>query len=270
VAQAPEVVSPNLQIQLIRRLRKEGTPGFCIQVQDPAALAGELEALRASGAAVVTMLRAIKSPEPFLHAGVNADAVGVALAKAVAEQIPEPGTLGVLSHDGDPLSRLRRQGFDRQILRHPHLTVLRRLDCGGDPVAAVKLVSEAMERFPGIDGWVSMGPWPLQRPEGSPPLLPLGCVLAVPGPLTDFDHQIGTDRCQIMVIANYDAIVSRALGMCEMVLQQEMVHVRIFETPPRWVSPETLVDFRHDWAAWTGTPVPPPAKLPDLPPTESP
>lgn len=251
-AEAPEVVSPNLQARLISQLRKDGMRGLCIQVQDPAALAAELESLRGEGAVVVTIMKPVPAEPPFLHSGVDPVAAGAALADAVARLVPQRGTLGVLYDGDDELCRLHRQGFGRQMTHYPSLTVLRELDCEGDAARAVDLMRRGMERFPGIDGWVALGSWPLRHPYDGRPLLPPECALVVPGPLDDYVHEFVTDRCQAMVVADYEAVVTRALEMCSMVLRREIVQVRVYEAPSRWVTRDTLDEFQRDWATWTG------------------
>ncbi|MHC4429304.1 MAG: substrate-binding domain-containing protein [Planctomycetota bacterium] len=263
---APRSVSANLQGQLIRRLYEEGTRGLCVQVIDPIASAKLLESLRARGAVVVTMMRSVESQDPFLHCGIDPADMGTALAQAVAEQVPQGGTIGVLYADSDAVYRLRRGGFNRQFVRYPRLTMLRELDCRGDAALAVKMMREAMERFPGIDGWVAMDSWSLQLPDDGRPLLPSGCALVLPGPLADPVSAIRSGRCQALVIAkDYQEIVTQALEMCLLVLDQQMVHRRFFEVPTRCVTLQTLTGFEEDWASWTGADAKPQAPASDTP-----
>jgi len=253
-AEAPDQLSPNLQVQLIRRLRTEGARGLCVQVQDPSALAAELESARAGGVVVVTLMQPVPSHPAFLHSGVDPVAVGAALADALAEQIPGRGTVGVLYADDRLNWRLRRQGFLQRMVQHPHLTVLREFDCDGDPARAVRLMREATERFPGVDGWAAMDSWPVQAIDDGHSLLPPDCALVVPGPLPGIRLLLAADRCRAVVVADYRAIVTRALEMCCTVLQKEMVQVRTFQAPPRWVTQGNLDEFQRDWARWTATP----------------
>lgn len=251
--EAPPLASPNLQAELIDRLRKDGARGLCVQVIDPRASVGLLESLRSSGVVVVTMLRRVESGEPFLHCGVDPREVGVALAHALAERVASGGTVGVLYADDDDVCRLRRAGFKREFARHPRLTVLRELDCRGDAATAVRLMRETTERFPGIDGWVAMGSWPLHVADEGRPLLPPGCALVLPGPLADPVGAIRSGKCQALVVAeDYRQIVTQALEMCLLSVDQQIVHRRVLEVPARRVTRQTLPEFARDWALWSG------------------
>lgn len=257
-ASAPAEISPNLQLQMLGALRDDGMRGLCIQVVDAEAVAAELESLRAHGVVVVTMMRTVASPTPFLHSGIDPDTMGAALAEALADQLPQGGTIAVLHHDEHHIFRRRHRGFQRRLVTLPGLTVLRDLDCGGSPSRAVELMGQVMERFPGIDGWAVMGSWPLDHPEDGRPLLPANCALMVPGPLADIAGELSAGRCRAVVVADYSEIVTRALGMCRTVLEKEMVQVQTYEAPLRAVTRETLGAFQRDWASWVTGPAAPP------------
>jgi ABC-type sugar transport system substrate-binding protein len=259
-AEAPPTRSVNLQIQLVRRLRREGMRGCCLQVSDPQATVGVLEALRADGAVVVTMMQPVETSEPFLHAGINEREVGAALADGLADQVPEQATLGVLYDSSDHGTRLRHEAFQLRMVRYPRLTVLRSLDCGGEPAAAVRLIRETTKRFPGIDGWAAMGTWPLLARAENQTLLPEGRALVLPGPLADFDVLVDEGTCQAIVVTDYHEIVSRALQMCWLTVRRETLQLRRFEPPARIVTAENLSEFRKEWARWTSEqPDPPPS-----------
>jgi len=249
--QAPETVSPDQQAQLIRRLHDQGMRGLCVQIGQPPIPARLLESLRSEGVVVVTMMRQVKSKQPFLHSGINPYDLGAALAQAVAQQVPQRGTLGLLYADKDDVDRRRLAGFRSRIPRFPRLSVLRELDCAGEPATAGRMIRQTMERFPGIDGWVSLGSWPLRIEGDGQPLLPEQCPLVVPGPASDFAEQLTRGHCRTIVMADYHVAVSRALHMCLLSLQREVVDLRLYEAPFKPVTLETLPQFQRDWKAWT-------------------
>ncbi|MCP4247024.1 MAG: sugar ABC transporter substrate-binding protein [bacterium] len=255
LAEAPPVVSPNLQEKLVRRLRRDGVRGVCVQVTDARALAVLLESLRSEGVVVVTLFEPVESTDPFPHSGVDHRAEGIALADALAGCISDGGTIGVLGADAEPRARLRRAGFMRQMARHPKLTVLHKLDCGGDEARAVDLVCDTMKRFPGTDGWAAMEAWSLLAPDDGRPLLPAECRLVVPGPVVDPVQALRSGRCQAMVVANYHEIVTRALETCIMSLEEHPLLRPTIDAEVRILNASNLAAFERDWARWTAWPI---------------
>ena len=257
-AHTPPVASVNLQADLVRRLRSKGMRGVCIQIIDPKATSGLLESLRAEGAVVVTLLHPVESAEPFLHCSIDDADMGAALADTLAGHIPAGGTAGVLYHDGDEAAKRRHQAFRQQMTRHAGISILRELDCGGDPATARTAMREAMKRFPGIDGWVTLGDWPVRPPHDDQPLLPPECALVAPGPIPQWDALIGTGVCRVVVMANYREMVDRALQMCLLATQQEMLQRQSYVAPPVPVDADSLRKYREQWAQWTALEPPPP------------
>ncbi|MCH7813898.1 MAG: substrate-binding domain-containing protein [Planctomycetes bacterium] len=255
LAEAPPVVSPNLQEKLIRRLCSDGVRGVCVQVTDARALAGLLESLRSEGIVVVTLFDPVESTDPFPHSGVDYRAEGNRLADALASCIPDGGTVGVLGAEADRPARLRQSGFNRRRVSHPELTVLHELDCAGDDARAVGLVRDTMKRFPGIDGWAAMDTWSLLAPNDGQALLPPKCSLVLPGPVADAVQALRDGRCQAMVVADYHEIVTRALQVCVLSLQGQPVLRPTFEAEVRIVTTSNLAPFARDWARWTAWPI---------------
>ena len=249
-AVTPDSASPAAQADIVQELCRQGVRGLCVHVLDPPAARNLLESLRAQGVVVVTMVRQVPSSEPFLHSGFDQRDLGAALADALAARIPQRGTVATLYAGQDPICGLRRAGFVAQISRYPRLTVLREFDCGGDPAAAIHLIREAMERFPGIDGWATMAPWPLQEPVTSR-LLPAECSLVTPGPLPELPVYIASGRCQAVILPDYERVVTRALEMCLSAFQPAPLPLRNYYAPLRSVTHQNLPDFRKDWARWT-------------------
>lgn len=252
--ETPRMASPNQQAALVRRLQADQMRGICLQVIDPAATAALLEEIRGDGLAVVTMMRRVDSADAFLHCGIAQRDLGAALADAVAEQVPDRGTLGLITAANPPGLRPRLAGFRQRLKRYPWLEVLREADCAGDPGTAVRLIRETGARFPGIDGWVTLEAWPVGPADDGRPLMPEGCALVLPGPIPDFDKLLTSGRCAAVVMADYHQIVTTALQACMLSAQQEIVHRRVYEAPLTTVTVQTLPRFRSRWAAWTGTP----------------
>jgi len=251
---APRRAAAADQAEVVHEWLAEGMRALCIQIIDPAASADLLATLRGSGVVVVTLVRRVESSPPFLHCGVDERAVGARLAAALAEQVPEDGTLGVVFASHDSTARQRYEGFRAEIARFPLLTVLRELDCGGEADVAVRLMRETQSRFPGIDGWAALDDWPVRGAAGEQPPLPPHCALVIPGPVSDFETLLTTGRCRTIVMADYGEMLARALKACLLSLQEEVVYLRVYEAPLEPVTLRNLPAFARRWAAWTAAP----------------
>ncbi len=246
----PESASFAAQEAVVRDLVAQGVRGICIQVMDPTASRSLLESLRAEGIVIVTLLHEVPSADPFLHSGIDAREMGVALAEALADAIPSDGTVAIVCDPSDTILEARQRGFGSEMAHSPRLTVLRELDCRGSATEAIHLMREAMERFPGIDGWAAMAPWPLAHPEAGS-VLPQGCRLVVPAPLPDAAGEIISGRCHAVVMADFTQIVTRGLELCLAAFAPTPPPVRIHHAPLWAVTAKNLPEFERVWATWT-------------------
>jgi ABC-type sugar transport system substrate-binding protein len=247
-AEAPPTRSANLQGQLIRRLRDEGMRGLCVEVVDAGAMSGLLEQLRSSGVPVVTMLAPVISSSTFPYAGIDADKLSRALVAALFEHLSDEDTIGVLSdRSSDWLQRVRVEML-KEIATRPTVSVLRDLDCGGDAERAVELLAAALEKYPGIDGWVSLGDWPYRGAAGEWALPPL----ITPGPFPNYGRHISEGHCRAMIVPDYAGIVRRAVEICDGQVDQEVLQVETYYAPSKIITADNLAEFEKRWSTKAG------------------
>lgn len=252
-AAAPDNVSVNAQAQLIRQLQSEGLRGLCIQVIDPAGTEALLRRLSNEGVVVVTLMNPVSGSEPYFHCGVDQTRLGESMADLVAEVLDEKGTLAVLHADSAlPHTLERHQAFSNRVRSYARLSVLREIDCGGDPSNAREIVKQCMERYPRLNAWVALDNWPL-RGLGDQPLLPPGCKLVTAGPNPAVWDTLADGRCHAMVGAAYDVIMRHAVERCATAIEGKMVRSRTFYADPYPIWSSTLHAYKLDWLAWCAT-----------------
>lgn len=251
---APEVVSVNAQIQLVRRLQSEGMRGLCLQVIDPPATETLLRRMANEGVVVVTLVHPVAGEEPYMHSGLDDVRMGEALADLVAEALKEKGTLAVLHADSALGYAVdRHQAFGARIGRFARITVLREFDCGGDPARAREMIAACMERYPRLNAWVAMDNWPLLGLQASQRLLPASCKLVTTDPNPQIWDTLADGRCHVMVGADYDQIARQAVSRCAIALEGKIVRWRTYLTEPRPVWGSNLHAYKLDWLKWCST-----------------
>jgi hypothetical protein len=232
---APRVRSPNAQIQLLTRLQREGVRGVCVQVDDPEALAPVLEALRSAGIVVVTMGLPVRGHTPFFHSGVIPRNAGVLLADLAAEAIDGRGTLVVVVPEGEDFFDACHDGFQRQIATHPQIQVLPAIVCPRETSKAQRLIDACAERFPRLDAWVLLDTRLLEPDAGTVLNLPLNGRCVTLGMTPVIQAKLAERSCAATLVADDDAMVSKALELCAMTARGFMVGFQSYEVPIRAV-----------------------------------
>ncbi len=246
---APERPSHQLQAALLDDLQEQGLRAVCIQVADPLASRPMLERLRDAGVVVVALMKSVDAGEPFLFSGIDEMELGVRLAEALAGQIEGHGTYAVLHAGGDPSYRQRLIGFRRKMKRYPRLTMLKEVDCSERLLHLKDILGETTERFPGLDGWASLGDWPVAKLVAEDGVA-VRWRLVRPGPLPGIHEQIQAGHCDTVVVADYEKIMSRAIEMCAATLEGKTLILPRFNAPLRLITAANSAAYQQEWNGW--------------------
>ncbi len=252
---APRRRSASAQIQLLKDLYSRRMLGLCIEPADPEELVAPLEELRSKGVVVVTLLRPVPAKLPFFHSGADELAVGRALADAIDQVLDGKGIIAVVDDEGRHDQRTNRYlGFHGRIGAYPGIRVLRELDCNGIPQVARRIMSEYMQRYPRLEGWVATHDWPIRGLPSKERLLPEGCRLVTFGPIPEYWPRIADGSCPTMVGVNYSLVAEYAIRMCRAAIKGEPSSMGTYLSPPIVVTQENLNEFKATWMRWAERP----------------
>ena len=244
----PDILSPNAQINLLREMHSAEMRGLCIQPADAAIMKDILEDLRIEGVPVVTMLTRIEAENPFVHAGLDELAIGRAMADAIFRALEGKGTIALLYDRGSTSRHADRYlGFKERIVQLPGVAVLRELDCQGNDFVAERLVRDYMERFPRLNGWVSIDNWPLRNIPSTERLLPRDCKMVTYGPFPQYWPRISDGTCHAIVGARYERVAENALRMCVTAARGEVLLLTDYLAPPVTITQRNLTRFKLSW-----------------------
>lgn len=247
---APAVRSSDAQQALILERIDAGAQGVCVQVIDPTALSPWLATLRPRGIRVVTMMRDVAPFDRVGHAGVDDEAVGRLLARAVVETLPERGRV-MLLHAGrlDPVYGPRLRAYDASMERFPQVHTQARFDCQADPVRAERIVAERLTRFR-PDAWVAVGPWPLDAMRADRMDLPDGCTVIACGAFPAYWPLLRDGRCAALIGAeDYSTIGREALTICIAAILNEQHKAQTYLASARIIRAADLDTYRRTWLA---------------------
>lgn len=253
---APRIASVEAQIDLIHDMRTDDLLGVCILPINPIAIRSLLEELRTQGIIVVTMINRIPSDNEFFFSGVDDLAAGEAMADALRDWVGESGTAAILlSGQPEPHHDMRLVGLRKELEVTATVNVLAELDCGGNIFTARAMLREYMERFPRLNGWVSVSDWPLRRRRPAERVLPPTCRLVTFGATPENWRFLEDDTCYALVGAEYDRVASRAVQTCITAIRGTAPHLRSYLAPPVVVTAENLHRYRTQWFRWRELPL---------------
>ena len=250
---APQVVSPQEQVKLIRSLLGDiHLKGLCVQVADPRALLSVLAEAEVHGVRVVSMVRDVPVRLRTAFCGVDEADLGRKLAAAAAEAVDQDGNIMVLiSSQDDPYYANRLQAFRQQIGQQSDIHVLAYAECHGDGVAARRELRERSRRYPSVETWVMLDNWAFEGWDDTEPLLPRRCRLIAVDPLPLLWSRLESGECFALVGGEYGRIGSEAMRQCHLAIGSPVLHKMESLVPALVVRASELVEYRDKWRRWS-------------------
>ncbi len=258
---APKTCSANEQIRILESLKSPRLRGLCIQPADTPAMNRFLDELRIDGVPVVTMVNRLETETPYMSVSLDEIAVGRLMADSIAKAVNDKGTIALI-HGNQTVRRTadRYVGFKERIRQIPSVTVLKEMNCDNNAFVSVRLIHDYLERFPRLNGVVSVGDWPLQEAKAGTKLLPETCKMVTYGPFPKQWLRITDGTCYALIGADYAEIVEKAMKMCLATAQGEVVEIKYVLVDPVVVNGKNIDEYRQSWIKASTAPESHPAK----------
>ena len=250
---APDVVSSDRQVALIRSLAGPSLRGICVQVIDPLGIRPALEQVKLYGGVIVTMMQKVEGIDLGGHVGYDDAAVGESLARLTIQALDGKGAIMVLHGNRNRAAMIeRRKAFDDVLSGVHGIERWADVDCEGNPSDARREIADRTARYPRLSMWVSLGPWPFQNCPADETPIPKGqkIVLVSPGP--EAWPYLKSGVCEAAVAFQYHEAGMYALQYCQTAAMTSTNTPREYRIPIRILNPSNVDEYASDWAFWAG------------------
>jgi ribose transport system substrate-binding protein len=93
--------------------------------------------------------------------GVNDVEAGRALGDGLAHLLNGRGRVAMITSLGADNLQKRLDGAKEALKTHPHMQIVEVFDVRDDAVRVAEVIASAAQRYPDLDGWLSVGGWPV-------------------------------------------------------------------------------------------------------------
>jgi len=157
----PESTDEIRQKEILESFIAQRVDGIAISCLNGDLLTDAIDRAVASGIPVVTW----DSDAPKSHRqafyGVNDIEGGRALGDGLATLLNGRGTVAIITSLGADNLQKRLEGARQALHAHPDITVVEEFDVKDDAVRVAEVIASASQRYPDLDGWLSVGGWPV-------------------------------------------------------------------------------------------------------------
>ncbi|HKQ47022.1 MAG TPA: substrate-binding domain-containing protein [Phycisphaerae bacterium] len=253
VTRAPRTASPSAQQDLLRALEQEEIDAACIHPIDSASLREMIDVLSQRGLPIVVFGRDVHTSKRGSYCGPSDFEIGQKSVEAAIRVLAHRAKSIILLHGGlDLEDRSKRYyGFKQGLSQTTGVTLLREVDCQGDPFTSVRLVRIESRRYPRAGCWVFLDDWPLRALRDDEPLLSLGATFVLCHGSPRYFERLRDGEVQAMIGYDYQKAVSESLlAAMRMVEDRTGGFSPVVDVPVEIVTAEQLPDYEARWKAW--------------------
>jgi ribose transport system substrate-binding protein len=157
----PESTDEIRQKEILESFIAQRVDGIAISCLNGDLLTDAIDRAVASGIPVVTWDSDAPKSRRLAFYGVNDVEGGRALGDGLATLLDGHGSVAVITSLGADNLQKRLEGARAALRARPDITIVEEFDVKDDAVRVAEVIASATQRYPDLDGWLSVGGWPV-------------------------------------------------------------------------------------------------------------
>lgn len=157
----PESTDEIRQKEILESFIAQRVDGIAISCLNGDLLTDAIDRAVADGIPVVTWDSDAPNSKRNAFYGVNDVEGGQALGEGLATLLGGSGQVAIITALGADNLQKRLAGARAALAAHPGITVVEQFDVKDDAVRVAEIIASATQRYPDLDGWLSVGGWPV-------------------------------------------------------------------------------------------------------------
>lgn len=157
----PESTDEIRQKEILESFIAQRVDGIAISCLNGDLLTDAIDRAVTSGIPVVTWDSDAPKSKRQAFYGVNDIEGGRALGDGLAALLGGRGRVAIITSLGADNLQKRLEGARAALKAHPDMTIVEEFDVKDDAVRVAEVIASASQRYPDLDGWLSVGGWPV-------------------------------------------------------------------------------------------------------------
>jgi ribose transport system substrate-binding protein len=158
---APETTDEIRQKEILESFIAQRVDGIAISCLNGDLLTDAIDRAVDGGIPVITWDSDAPKSKRLAFYGVNDVEAGRALGEGLANLIGGKGKVAMITSLGADNLQKRLDGAKEALQQHPGITIVEVFDMRDDAVRVAEVIASAAQRYPDLDGWLSVGGWPV-------------------------------------------------------------------------------------------------------------
>jgi len=158
---APDTTDEIKQKEILESFIAQRVDGIAISCLNGDLLTDAINRAVEAGIPVITWDSDAPKSKRLAFYGVNDVEAGRALGDGLARLIGGKGRVALITSLGADNLQKRLDGAREALAKHPQIEIVETFDMRDDPVRVTEVIASASQRYPDLDGWLSVGGWPV-------------------------------------------------------------------------------------------------------------
>ncbi len=168
----PESTDEIRQKEILESFIAQRVDGIAVSCLNGDLLTDAIDRAVDAGIPVVTFDSDAPRSKRLAFYGVNDSEAGRALGDGLAKLLGGRGRVALITSLGADNLQKRLDGAREALARYPAIRIVETFDVRDDPVRVAEIIATGVQRYPDLDGWLSVGGWPVFMRNALDPIDP--------------------------------------------------------------------------------------------------
>jgi ribose transport system substrate-binding protein len=247
---APEVTDELRQKEILESFITQKVDGIAISALNGDLLTVPIDQAVAAGIPVVTWDSDAPRSKRAAFYGVNDFEGGKTLGEGLVKLLGGKGRVAILSSLGADNLQKRTEGAQSALAAAPGIEVVEVYDVKDDAVRAAEIIASATQRFPDLDGWLSVGGWPVFLRNALDPVDPKRTKVVAFDTIPPAPELVREGKVQLLVGQKYFGWGYESVKLLARLARGEKLEQSHYYSGVDVVTLENLDAYEAQWKKW--------------------
>lgn len=246
----PDTTDEIKQKEILESFIAQRVDGIAISCLNGDLLTDAIDRAVDAGIPVITWDSDAPKSKRLAFYGVNDIEGGRALGDGLAGLLGSKGTVAIITSLGADNLQKRLEGAQEALKKHPDIQVVEVFDVRDDAVRVAEVIASATQRYPDLDGWLSVGGWPVFVRNALDPVDPKRTKVVAFDTIPPAPDLLRAGKVQLLVGQKYFGWGEESVKLLKQIAEGkkpvEVYHYSGIDV----VTPENVDAYQAQWRAW--------------------
>ncbi|HVP30261.1 MAG TPA: sugar-binding protein [Myxococcota bacterium] len=247
---APEVTDELRQKEILESFVTQKVDGIALSALNGDLLTPSIDAAVAAGIPVVTWDSDAPASKRAAFYGVDDFEGGKVLGEGLVRLLGGKGRVAILSSLGADNLQKRTDGAKSALAAAPGIEIVEVYDVKDDAIRAAEILASATQAHPDLDGWLSVGGWPVFLRNALDPVDPARTKVVAFDTIPPAPELVREGKVQLLVGQKYFGWGYESVKLLARLARGEQLERSHYFSGVDVVTPENVDAYEAQWKAW--------------------